>query len=268
MARVDNYYLILEVSPDAKLEEIKAAFRRLARQYHPDLNPNNDRAAEKFKQISQAYEILSDETKRRRYDRDFPFHQTEPKIHLKTARDFYFRGTQRSLAKEYRLAIEDYTQAIALEPKMIDAYLKRCEMLYKLSDNRGVLDDCYRILEIDSGVAKAHYYQGRARYSLGYIQSAIESYTAAIARQRDYAQAYYYRGIAYRENRNTLAAIEDLQRAAKLFRQQNSNSAYYRSQKIIRELTSENREFYRASKLPKILSVMLYWHYLLICSIL
>ena len=239
MARVENYYLILEVSPDAKLKEIKAAFRRLARQYHPDLNPDNAEAAEKFKQISQAYDVLSDAAKRRRYDRDFPFHQTRQKIELETARDFYFRGIQRSQSKEYRQAIEDYTQAITLEPTMIDAYLKRCEMRYKLSDYRGVLDDCYQILEIDPQIPKAYYYQGRARYSLGYIQSAIESYTTAITRQRDYAQAYYYRGIAYQESSQNSAAVEDLQQAAKLFKKQNDNRAYYRSQKMIRDLTTK-----------------------------
>ncbi|WP_052055605.1 DnaJ domain-containing protein [Myxosarcina sp. GI1] len=247
MARVENYYLILEVSPDAKLKEIKAAFRRLARQYHPDLNPNNDEAAEKFKQISQAYDVLSDATKRRRYDRDFPFHKTQPKIQLETARDFYFRGMQRSQAKEYRQAIEDYTQAITLEPTLIDAYLKRCEMHYKLSDYRGVLDDCYQVLEIDPQVAKAYYYQGRARFSLGYVQSAIESYTTAIAREKNYAQAYYYRGLAYQESNQNLAAVEDLRQAARLFRKQNDNRAYYRSQKVIRDLTVKKRKIDRMS---------------------
>lgn len=63
-----DYYAILGVDRDAKPEEIRKAFRRLARKYHPDVNPNNKYAEEKFKGISEAYEILSDEKKRKIYD--------------------------------------------------------------------------------------------------------------------------------------------------------------------------------------------------------
>lgn len=63
-----NLYEILGVSKDAPQGEIKSAYRKLAKTYHPDLNPNNEKAAELFKEINQAYEILSDETKRRHYD--------------------------------------------------------------------------------------------------------------------------------------------------------------------------------------------------------
>lgn len=63
-----NLYEILGVAKDAPQGEIKSAYRKLAKEYHPDLNPNNEKAAELFKEINQAYEILSDETKRRHYD--------------------------------------------------------------------------------------------------------------------------------------------------------------------------------------------------------
>ena len=64
-----DYYAVLGVSREAKAEEIKKAYRKLARQYHPDVNPGNKSAEEKFKQISEAFDVLSDEKKRGIYDR-------------------------------------------------------------------------------------------------------------------------------------------------------------------------------------------------------
>jgi molecular chaperone DnaJ len=64
-----DYYSLLGVSRSASEKEIKQAFRRLARKYHPDVNPGDKSAEEKFKQISEAYEVLSDKEKRQKYDR-------------------------------------------------------------------------------------------------------------------------------------------------------------------------------------------------------
>ena len=64
-----DYYAILGVSKDATEADVKSAYRNLAKKYHPDLNPNNPQAAEKFKECNEAYEVLSDSDKRARYDR-------------------------------------------------------------------------------------------------------------------------------------------------------------------------------------------------------
>lgn len=64
-----DYYEVLGVQQAATKDEIKASYRKLALQYHPDRNPDNKEAEEKFKEATEAYEVLSDETKRQRYDR-------------------------------------------------------------------------------------------------------------------------------------------------------------------------------------------------------
>lgn len=68
MANKRDYYEVLGVGRSATADEIKKAYRKLAMQYHPDRNPDNKDAAEKFKEASEAYEVLSDTEKRQRYD--------------------------------------------------------------------------------------------------------------------------------------------------------------------------------------------------------
>ena len=63
-----DYYEILDVNRNATQDEIKKAYRKAALKYHPDRNPNNKEAEENFKEAAEAYEVLSDEDKRRRYD--------------------------------------------------------------------------------------------------------------------------------------------------------------------------------------------------------
>src|ERR671939_333809 len=65
----EDFYQILGVKRDAKAEEIKKAYRRLARKYHPDVNPGDKAAEERFKLITEAHDVLSDPKKRQVYDR-------------------------------------------------------------------------------------------------------------------------------------------------------------------------------------------------------
>jgi DnaJ-class molecular chaperone len=64
-----DYYKVLGISKGATKEEIKRAFRKMARKYHPDVNPDESKTGEKFKKINEAYSLLNDDKKREMYDK-------------------------------------------------------------------------------------------------------------------------------------------------------------------------------------------------------
>ena len=68
MSEKRDYYEVLGVEKSASADEIKKAYRKMAMKYHPDKNPGDKEAEEKFKEANEAYEVLSDETKRATYD--------------------------------------------------------------------------------------------------------------------------------------------------------------------------------------------------------
>src|SRR5215218_4851804 len=68
MAQTKDYYNVIGVPSSATQEEIKKAYRKLAAKHHPDKNPTDPKAAERFKEISEAYQVLGDADKRKQYD--------------------------------------------------------------------------------------------------------------------------------------------------------------------------------------------------------
>ena len=77
MADKRDYYEVLGIAKGASEAEIKSAYRKLAKKYHPDLNPGDKTAEEKFKEVGEAYEVLSDPDKKAKYDQ-FGFAGVDP----------------------------------------------------------------------------------------------------------------------------------------------------------------------------------------------
>lgn len=231
-----DYYKILEVKRNATPEQIKKAYRRLVREYHPDLHPENPAAQERFREISEAYEVLSDSVQRMLYDQGLDPDSSRDKKAEISPQDFYVRAAAKALDKDYQGAIEDYTQAIELNSCFVEAYVKRAAARYKLGDARRALQDCNQALRINPDLAPAYYYQGRARYRLGYTQAAIEAYTQAIRLEADHAQAHYHRGLANNDLKEIALAIADLQKAAELFSEQGDRTGYWLAQDTLKTL--------------------------------
>lgn len=99
MQNFRNYYEILGVDRDIEGDEIKRAYRRLARTYHPDMNPGNKAAEERFKDINEAYEVLSDPDRRAQYDKFGNFWKQKGFTGVNKAWDF-FKTKSNSPAEE------------------------------------------------------------------------------------------------------------------------------------------------------------------------
>jgi hypothetical protein len=112
----------------------------------------------------------------------------------------------------------------------------RCQARFALGDDQGVLEDCSRILLMKPQTAQAHFLQGRAHQRLGLIDRAVEDYSKAIFISKDYAKAYYHRGLALLDRMEKQSAVRDLLHASKIFQKQNNTSSYQRIKATLKDI--------------------------------
>ncbi|MEM8503586.1 MAG: DnaJ domain-containing protein [Cyanobacteria bacterium P01_D01_bin.1] len=252
-----DYYRRLNLSPQASYQEIKAAFRRLARQYHPDLHPDQPGAIARFQAIQEAYEVLRDRIQRQYYDQTLPqrqsrdSHRNSASSSPRTADEYYLRGIRSAVAHAYEDAIAHYTQAIVLDSQFIEAYLRRAEVRYVLDDDSGVLVDCQRAIALHTQTTHAqdrhtidsqiYYYQGMARYRLGYVESAIAAYSDAIRHDCEDARYFYRRGIAYQDLHSYGEAFRDIKRSAQLYHDQGDLASYHHLRQVLSTFKKSGR---------------------------
>ncbi len=168
-----NYYEILEVTKESSGAELKKAYRKLAMQYHPDRNPNDKEAEDKFKLVNEAYQVLSDESKRSIYDRygkagfdgqgGRGFGGNADMDDIMDIFNSMFGGgfggntnTRRSKGQKYNLDFE-----IELSLKFEEAIFgceKKIDIKYKIS-----CDDCNGTGAKDGKLEKCDYCQGRGQ---------------------------------------------------------------------------------------------------------
>jgi curved DNA-binding protein CbpA len=237
-----DYYSVLHVSKQATQGDIKKAFRRLARQFHPDLNSNDPKAAARFKEICEAYQVLGHPQRRSRYDQKL----TPDEKPSQSFQALYSQGIEQLSQRNYSKAIAAFDRAIAHKPNAVEAYLGKCQAHDGLKADRAVFEDCYQMLQINPQMAQAYYYQGRARARLGYEQGAIEAYTKAISLDKDFAQAYYRRGKIRLDLQDATQARQDLEKSAELFRARADMNHYQQANTLLNQLhvnpfTSSNK---------------------------
>jgi tetratricopeptide (TPR) repeat protein len=239
MGELQDHYQTLRLNRNATQVDIKRAFRLLARQYHPDLNPNNAEAAEKFRRITKAYETLSNPIHSSLYD------DIEPTIPSpgngaisQDCQKSYIQAVNQASQKNYVMALSEFTRAINLNPQYLDAYLGRAQVKFSLGDDLGVVEDCHRVLGLKPDTVHAQYLLGRAYHRLGDVRAAIDGYSQAIVLVKDNAKAYYNRGLAHLEIQEQRLGVKDLQSASRLFRKQNNISAYRRTRAALAELSN------------------------------
>jgi len=243
-----NHYEILGITTKATAKEIKDAYRALARQYHPDLNPQNSESVDNFRKINEAYRILADVEQRSHYDyMNFEPNNTKSNTNTSNSKNtdrdaeyFYSQGLQKAQNRHYDQAIKDYSQAIDINQNYADAYNRRGLCYYKLWQPSEAIKDFTKALYLNSNIPDAYYNRGMAKFDLGYPHSAIEDYTQALKLKYNYGQAYYGRGVTYADLNNKKAAIADLQKAAQIFAQQGDSFNY---KLAVEEIKRESRNF-------------------------
>ncbi|MDH5603385.1 MAG: DnaJ domain-containing protein [Cyclobacteriaceae bacterium] len=200
----DNYYDILGVSSSSTTHEIKKAYRKLAKRYHPDLHPNNPLFENEFKTINKAYEILSDEQKRANYDYSLEapgFYAPESEGRPSQSRPGYApRAYYRQKKREYTPTAWMYGKLFIIGFIMV-VILGPIGLLYQST-----------VVQYENGLEaenKGSYYLALAHYSKSLsmwggrnLESSIRGASLCIYKLNEYNEAQYFikKGFSYSNN--------------------------------------------------------------------
>ncbi|MEH2157225.1 toll/interleukin-1 receptor domain-containing protein [Nostoc sp.] len=147
------------------------------------------------------------------------------------------QGQDKLERRDYQGASEDYTEAIKIDPKNINAYIKRGHARHFLKDYQGAIKDYTQAIKIDPKNVNAYIKRGDAQYSIKKYQAAIDDYSKAIRLSPDSVDAYRNRGFVYENNlQNKQEAIKSYQKLATLYKKQGATDKYketiYKIQKL------------------------------------
>ncbi|MBT30974.1 MAG: hypothetical protein CMO01_15045 [Thalassobius sp.] len=207
-----DYYKVLLIPSTASITDIKASFKRLALQYHPDRNPNNLQAEEKFKEINEAYQVLSDPDKRATYDflmtYGFQLQQEQEAQQRQRRPRAYYKGEKvrpeaRKVRFLYFYIFAGFTAFIVMG-FFFFSFMEKQTAKNMLSD------------------AKEHYYINHdSFYALKFLE-------AAITKDEELSEAYYLTGkILFNEGKNNIESLYNLDKAIYTANASEDSLGYY-----------------------------------------
>lgn len=225
----DNYYHILEIENFATQEEIKSAWRHLAKKYHPDKNPGNPELEDKFKQINKAYQVLIDPVKKKQFDYQLLYpHMTA--VRAQSRRTYYSTEKRRYTPKAWmygKIFIILFIMTVVLIPaallykSSITSYKKGVEA-YEKSNYYEALAHFNRAIKLFGGKSPeaaikgaeiSIYAQENYKQGLYFANKGLE-YAEEVQHM---ARLYYLQGIAYKYQHNYDKSMESLLKADSLY---------------------------------------------------
>jgi tetratricopeptide (TPR) repeat protein len=145
---------------------------------------------------------------------------------FKDAIVYFHRGLNRHTFGDIKGAIEEYNQALLLQPNFAEVYYKRGISRHKLGDLKGAIADYTQAINLNSTYAGVYNNRGFTRHDFGDLKGAIEDFNQALSLNPNFPEAYQNRGITRNALGNKQGAIVDLKTAANLFQQQKRISNY------------------------------------------
>ncbi len=133
--------------------------------------------------------------------------------HIKS---LYNRGRSYEEMGNVDDAVKDFEHITESDPKNINAYLSLSKIFYNKSAFNKVLVYTSKAIDLNENSSRAHFFAGRAEHQLGYLDQALESYNNALSINKDYGEAYLYRGAVKMGKENTSSACEDFKLARSL----------------------------------------------------
>ncbi len=130
---MENLYDILGVQQNAADAEIKKAFRALSKKYHPDVNPGNKKAEEKFRAVSEAYAILQDPQKRKEYDKKLEGEKQSAYHKAANNKDIY--STEKGTGFDFNNMDEQFARFFGFHPKSTDVNSEQFQRTEKTKTN-------------------------------------------------------------------------------------------------------------------------------------
>ena len=228
---MNNYYSILSISTQASSDEIKRTYKKLAVQYHPDKNPDDSFAEEKFKLINEAYQVLSDPVKKAQYNHVLKYgyapHREEPEPQRNYYRGKKVRPEPRKLNLLYVYIFFGFAVFITagffffsfMEKKAAKSIYEDAERLYYKENNpRAALDYLQLALEKDGSLSEAHFLTGKILYDeAADYQSSMFYFDNAVFEGNGTSDSigifYFWRGKNKIKLGNHLDGVNDLEAA-------------------------------------------------------